>query len=72
MYMAKIWVSMTVGTLLQKQFGWKKMNEKVVFVLGLTLFYVVSMIPMVGGLVKLVALLSGLGGAWMYLKSVKK
>jgi len=61
-----------VGTLLQKQFGWKKMNEKVVFVLGLTLFYVVSMIPMVGGLVKLVALLSGLGGAWMYLKSVKK
>ena len=72
MYMAKIWVSMTMGTLLQKQFGWKKMNEKVVFVLGLTLFYVVSMIPMVGGLVKLVALLSGLGGAWMYLKSVKK
>lgn len=72
LYLAKIFFSMSVGLIVQKQMSWTKMKPQMVFVLGLTLFYVVSMIPMVGGLVKLVALLAGLGGVWMYLKTTKK
>lgn len=71
-YLAKIWASMAVGQVMQKQFGWKKLQVGWVFVIGLTAYYVLRMIPVVGGLVRLVAFLAGVGGMVMYLKSVKK
>lgn len=72
LYLAKIWASMAAGQVMQKQFGWKKMKDGWVFVIGLAAYYALKMVPLVGTLVSLVAFLSGLGGAWMYLKSMKK
>jgi hypothetical protein len=59
-YLAKIVVGSALGTWISKRFSWKT-SAYGAFALGLFAFYVVKMIPFVGGLAGLAVLWSGLG-----------
>lgn len=71
-YLAKVVVSMAAGQAMAKQLGWEKMRTGWVYVLGLTTYYVLRMIPMVGMFVRLVVFLAGVGGIALQLKARKK
>lgn len=71
-YLAKIFASMALGLAMQKKFGWKKMQVGWALVLGLTVYYVLRIIPLVGMFVRLIAFLAGIGAVALYLKSAKK
>ncbi len=75
LYMAKIYISYWIGRNLLSKWtkGW---NSHLVFAFGLALYYVVTMIPILGGIIGFVAVLAGLGASLIscrifYLKAYK-
>jgi len=71
-YLAKIFASLALGRVIQKQFGWKQLQLGAVLTIGLGLYYLLRMVPVLMIFVRLVALIAGMGGIWLQLKSTKK
>lgn len=59
-YLTKLVVGLAIGNWMGKQFNWKLTTFKA-FMAGLFIFYLVRMIPVVGGLAGFIVFLSGLG-----------
>ena len=70
LYLAKIFASLALGKVISRNFGWKKLSPAAVFFVGLVVYYLLGLIPVVGFFVCLLALLSGLGGVWLYKKQL--
>jgi len=70
--LAKLFTAMAIGLTLDKYLNWKKVSPQVTFSLGLLALYLLKLIPGVGAFVSLIALLSGLGGIWIYTKKQLK
>ena len=68
-YLAKIVVGLAVGLFLADKFGWKKTSIYAVFALGLTLIYLLKMIPFLGFVISLAVLWTGLGALALHYKS---
>ena len=69
LYLAKIFASLALGKVLARNFGWK-LRPAAVFFVGLVVYYLLRLIPVVGMFVRLAALLAGLGGVWLYKKQL--
>ena len=64
-YLAKIFIAVCIGDYLYEKLGRNK-TQYLPYVLGLVVYYVLTWIPIIGGLVNLVVLLLGLGAAVLY------
>ena len=60
-YLAKLVVGYALGFWAVEKLGWKKQSAYLVFAIGFTLFTVIRMVPVGGGLVNVLAVLVGLG-----------
>jgi cytoskeletal protein CcmA (bactofilin family) len=63
-YVAKIFAALALGTWGYKRFG-RKETMYMPFILGLLAYYIITMIPFIGGLIAFVVLLSGLGATYL-------
>jgi len=70
LYLAKIFASLALGKVISHNFGWKQLSPAAVFFVGLVVYYLLRLIPVVGMFVRLLALLAGLGGVWLYKKQL--
>ncbi|MDZ4229142.1 MAG: hypothetical protein U1C50_02710 [Patescibacteria group bacterium] len=70
LYLAKLFAAMAMGKVISHNFGWKKLSPQAVFFVGLVVYYLLRLIPLVGFFVGLLACLSGLGGLWLYKKQL--
>lgn len=70
LYVAKIFASLALGKALQLYFSWQKLSISWVFIIGLTVYSIFRAIPIIGWFVRLVALLVGLGGLWLYKRNL--
>lgn len=70
LYLAKIFASLALGTVVSRNFGWKQLSPAAVFFVGLVVYYLLRLIPVVGMFIRLLALLAGLGGVWLYKKQL--
>lgn len=70
LYLAKIFAALALGKVISHNFGWKKLTAPAVFFVGLVVYYLLRLIPIVGMFVRLLALLAGLGGVWLYKKQL--
>jgi len=70
LYLAKIFASLALGKAISHNFGWKKLTAPAVFFVGLVVYYLLRFIPIVGMFIRLLALLAGLGGLWLYKKQL--
>ncbi len=68
-YLAKIFVAICIGDFLYERIGREK-TKYLPFVLGLIVFYVLSIIPYIGGLTGFAVLLFGLGAAVLNFKKL--
>jgi hypothetical protein len=59
-YISKLFVAYAAGAMISKKANWN-INSIWSFVIGLVLYYVVGFIPVIGGLMKLAVLLTGIG-----------
>lgn len=59
-YISKIFVALTVGEYINKTVKWK-LTPIWTFVVGISLYYIVGIIPVIGGLMKFMVLLVGIG-----------
>jgi len=71
-YLAKIVASLALGKVLTKQFGWKKMQIGWSYALGLSVYYILRMIPLVGIFARIGMFFAGVGAIMLQLKEVKK
>ncbi|MEX0616353.1 MAG: hypothetical protein WD231_00905 [Candidatus Woykebacteria bacterium] len=62
LYIGRIFVMLWVGTLLSEKTSWK-INAYWAFILGVLIYYVVQIIPILGGIVTFLVLLFGLGAS---------
>ncbi len=69
LYLTKIFASLALGKVLAQRFGWK-FSQPLVYFIGLVAYYLLRLVPVVGALVRLAALLAGLGGFWIYKKQL--
>jgi hypothetical protein len=69
LYLAKIFASLALGKMMARRFNWKFSLPAVYFV-GLVAYYVLRNIPILGILVRMTALLAGIGGIWLYKKQL--
>ena len=60
-YLAKLVVGYALGFWVVEKLGWKKQSAYLVFAIGFTLFTVIRMVPVGGGLINVLASLVGLG-----------
>jgi hypothetical protein len=72
LFLAKLFTAMAFGLSLNSYFKWKKISPQAIFSLGLLALYLLRLIPGVGLFVKLISLLVGLGGLWIYKKQLFK
>jgi len=70
LYLAKIFAALALGKVISRNFGWKKLTAPAIFFVGLVVYYLLRLIPVVGMFVRLLALLAGLGGVWLYKKQL--
>lgn len=70
LFLAKIFTSFALGKILVKNFGWDKMSLGLTLFLGLSVYYLLNLIPFLGFFVHLVAVLAGLGGVWLCKKKL--
>ena len=61
LYFCKVFASITLGVMLTKAFGWRKVNLMVSMILGVIVFVIISDLPLVGWLICLVAIWWALG-----------
>ncbi len=66
-YMAKLVTALALGSSISKQFGWNKFSLYANFVLGLTIFYGLRFIPVLGGFTSFVFTCIGLGAIMKHL-----
>ena len=69
LYVAKLFVGMALGRWLKKVLN-QKWSKYLSFILGLAAFYVLSALPVVGFIVGVVGLLTGLGALFGYKKEL--
>jgi cytoskeletal protein CcmA (bactofilin family) len=69
LYLAKVFASLALGQGLKKYFGWN-LKLPVVFFIGLAVYYLLRLIPVIGFFVRIVGLLAGIGGVWLYKKQL--
>ncbi|KKS17245.1 MAG: hypothetical protein UU74_C0025G0020 [Candidatus Woesebacteria bacterium GW2011_GWA1_41_7] len=72
MYLAKIVVGFSLGAFISTMFNWKKMPTFATFALGLLVFYLLKIIPFIGGFVSITVLWAGLGALALHTFSAKK
>lgn len=70
LYLAKIFASLALGKILARQFGWK-FQPAMTLTVGLLVYYLLRLVPVVGMFVRLLTLLAGLGEVWLYQKQLK-
>ncbi len=66
-YLSKIFIAICIGNYLFDRFKKKKSNY-LPFIVGLAVFYLLSLLPYIGGLTRFVVLLLGLGAAVLHCK----
>ncbi len=71
LYIAKLFSSYWIGSVISQKMDWK-ISQKWVFVIGLFVFFVLRLIPFVGGVVGFVFLLVGLGASLISDQAVYK
>lgn len=69
LYLSKLVVGMALGRKLESFLPKQKISVYLSFALGLAFYYLLSSLPILGGFVKLMALLLGLGALFSYKKS---
>jgi hypothetical protein len=69
-YLSKLVISLCLGTWIVNKFGWKKLSQVWVFILGLILIYLLKQIHVIGFLTSIVVLFSGVGALVLYYKSL--
>jgi hypothetical protein len=69
LYLSKLVVGMALGKKIEAFFPKRKVGVYVSFALGLAVYYLLSIIPILGGFVRLVTLLLGLGALSGYIKA---
>lgn len=72
LYLAKLFTAMAIGLSLSSYFKWKKTSPQTLFALGLLVYSLLCLVPVVSLFVKLTSLLVGLGGLWIYKKKLFK
>ncbi|MCJ7828017.1 carbohydrate-binding domain-containing protein [Patescibacteria group bacterium] len=72
LYLVKIFAALTIGEWLKEAFKNKKMSQYASFSLGLLTYSVVTMVPVIGILARVLAGLVGLGTGYLYLKAGQK
>lgn len=60
LYIAKVFVSLAIGTYLVRQFD-KQWHRIWIFIIGLTIYSIVTWLPFIGGFISFIVLLLGLG-----------
>lgn len=66
MYMAKLVVGLSVGLALRDQFDLKNVGPYLALVIGLALYYLLGMIPVLGFFVSLLTIFAGLGAMYLW------
>jgi len=69
LYLSKIVIGIVLGKKLETFLPKQKMSGYLSFALGLAIYYLLSALPILGGFVKLITLLLGLGALFSYQKS---
>jgi len=69
LYLSKIVIGVFLGKKLETLLPKQKMNVYLSFAFGLAFYYLLAALPIVGGFVKLIALLLGLGALFSYQKT---
>lgn len=63
LFLTRIYVMVAIGEKLTQLTAWKLENKYLRFFIGVFIYYALSIIPVLGGLVKLVVLIAGFGAA---------
>jgi cytoskeletal protein CcmA (bactofilin family) len=72
LHLARLVSVYTFGKFLSSIFNWPGISQYLVYVLGLCAFYLIRMIPLIGGLSSGLFTLAGLGAIWMYISAHRK
>jgi len=72
LYLSRLVISYALGHLFSQQFGWTKLSPYAVFGIGLTIFYLLTMIPFGGVIFSLIAVCMGLGSIFSFQKNTPR
>jgi hypothetical protein len=67
LYVSKLFIALAIGRFIATKGKWK-INMVWIFIIGFIIYYLVGIIPIVGALMKLIALLAGMGAIIMQKK----